>query len=85
MASALTSIGANVAEHEDGLTIVGTGGEALRGSDAEPVKTHLDHRIAMSMAVAGLASKTGVEVDDSAPIQTSFPNFMDLLAGASAS
>ena len=85
MASALTSIGANVAEHEDGLTIVGTGGEALRGSDAEPVKTHLDHRIAMSMAVAGLASQEGVEVDDSAPIQTSFPNFMDLLAGASAS
>jgi 3-phosphoshikimate 1-carboxyvinyltransferase len=45
------------------------------------VATHLDHRIAMSMAVAGIASEKGVTVDDIGPIATSFPNFMDLLSG----
>jgi len=84
MAAALTGAGARVEEAEDGLTIHGTGGEPLFGnSEGEAVITHLDHRIAMSMAVAGLASRDGVEVDDIAPIQTSFPNFMELLEGAS--
>ena len=66
-------------EHEDGLVIEGTGGIPLRGFANSRTKTHLDHRIAMSMAVAGLASKDGVEVDDTRPIATSFPNFMTLL------
>ena len=81
MAAALETIGARVEEREDGLTIHGTGGEPLRGSANARVKTHLDHRIAMSMAVAGLASREGVEVDDTSPIATSFPNFMELLDG----
>ena len=80
MAAALTLAGARVEEHEDGLTIHGTGGEPLRGTPkGSAVATKLDHRIAMSMAVAGLASRDGVTVDDTAPIATSFPNFMDLL------
>ncbi|MEM1052770.1 MAG: 3-phosphoshikimate 1-carboxyvinyltransferase [Pseudomonadota bacterium] len=82
MAAALTAAGARVDEQEDGLTIHGTGGEPLRGTSNARVKTHLDHRIAMSMAVAGLASKGGVEMDDIAPIATSFPTFMELLNGA---
>ncbi|KEO91692.1 3-phosphoshikimate 1-carboxyvinyltransferase [Erythrobacter longus] len=82
MAAALTAAGAQVEELEDGLIIEGTGGEPLRGTSNASVKTHLDHRIAMSMAVAGLASKDGVEVDDTAPIATSFPTFMELLEGA---
>lgn len=82
MAAALTAAGARVEEQEDGLTIHGSGGEPLRGTSNARVKTHLDHRIAMSMAVAGLASKDGVEVDDTAPIATSFPTFMELLEGA---
>lgn len=82
MAAALTGTGARIEEREDGLVIEGTGGEPLRGTSNSRTKTHLDHRIAMSMAVAGLASRDGVEVDDIAPIQTSFPNFMQLLAGA---
>jgi len=81
MAAALETIGAPVEENEDGLTIHGTGGEPLRGSANARGKTHLDHRIAMSMAVAGLASREGVEVDDTSPIATSFPNFMELLDG----
>ena len=82
MAAALTSAGAQVEEREDGLVITGTRGTALRGTGNAPVVTHLDHRIAMSMAVAGLASEHGVDIDDTAPIATSFPNFMALLEQA---
>ncbi|MBV7266833.1 3-phosphoshikimate 1-carboxyvinyltransferase [Erythrobacter ani] len=83
MAEALTLAGARVEEHDDGLTIHGTGGDPLTGTpESTSVETNLDHRIAMSMAVAGLASRSGVRVDDTAPIATSFPTFMDLLAGA---
>ena len=81
MAAALTAAGANVTETENGLTIVGTGGEPLRGLANARTKTHLDHRIAMAMAVAGLASRDGVEVDDTRPIATSFPVFEALLDG----
>lgn len=83
MAAALTAAGARVDEHEDGLTIHGTGGEPLPGTpDGASVSTRLDHRIAMSMAVAGLVSRAGVSVDDTSPINTSFPTFMGLLAEA---
>ena len=81
MAAALSVAGARVTETEDGLTIEGTGGELLRGSANSRVKTHLDHRIAMSMAVAGLASRDGVLLDDTRPIATSFPMFEVLLDG----
>ena len=84
MAAALTTAGARVKEVEDGLIIEGSGGEPLRGSANARVKTHLDHRIAMAMAVAGLASRDGVEVDDTRPIATSFPAFEALLDGATA-
>jgi 3-phosphoshikimate 1-carboxyvinyltransferase len=83
MAAALTAAGARVEERVDGLVIEGTGGEPLPGGG--PVATHLDHRIAMSMAVAGLASRAGVEIDDTAPIATSFPQFETLLDGATDS
>ncbi len=77
MAKALELAGATVAQTDDGLIIDGTGGTPLAGGG--PVTTHLDHRIAMSMAVAGLASTAGVEVDDTSPIATSFPNFERVL------
>ncbi|MFM5948276.1 MAG: 3-phosphoshikimate 1-carboxyvinyltransferase, partial [Novosphingobium sp.] len=79
MAAALAVAGARVEETADGLTIHGSGGEPLEGGG--PIVTHLDHRIAMSMAVAGLASYHGVEVDDTRPIATSFPDFESLLDG----
>ncbi|MFO1256719.1 MAG: 3-phosphoshikimate 1-carboxyvinyltransferase [Sphingomonadaceae bacterium] len=80
MAEALTAAGARVSETENGLTVEGSGGEPLAGGG--PIVTHLDHRIAMSMAVAGLASRAGVEVDDTRPIATSFPQFEALLGEA---
>ncbi|MEZ5710481.1 MAG: 3-phosphoshikimate 1-carboxyvinyltransferase [Blastomonas sp.] len=82
MAAGLKAIGVPVEEQEDGLIITGSGGEPLAGGG--PVATHLDHRIAMSFAVAGLVSVHGVEVDDTRPIATSFPGFADLLAGLQA-
>ena len=83
MATALAAAGARVEETEDGLVIEGTGGDPLPGTgeDAQ-VATHLDHRIAMSMAVAGLASSSGVAIDDTRPIATSFPDFEALLESA---
>jgi 3-phosphoshikimate 1-carboxyvinyltransferase len=83
MAAALKTTGARVEEREDGLVIDGTGGEPLPGTTGL-IATHLDHRIAMSMAVAGLASRKGVEVDDTRPIATSFPVFEQLLDGLCA-
>lgn len=85
MAEALTLAGARVEEQEDGLTIHGTGGEPLHGTpESASVATRLDHRIAMSMAVAGLVSRDGVRLDDIAPIATSFPSFTDLLENATS-
>ncbi|GGZ02336.1 3-phosphoshikimate 1-carboxyvinyltransferase [Novosphingobium colocasiae] len=81
MAQALTLAGARVEETEDGLIIDGTGGAPLAGGAEQPVATHLDHRIAMAMAVAGIASCNGVEVDDTRPIATSFPTFEAMLDG----
>jgi 3-phosphoshikimate 1-carboxyvinyltransferase len=81
MAEALAGAGASVIEREDGLVIEGTAGEPLRGSAESRTATRLDHRIAMAMAVSGLASRDGVEVDDTRPIATSFPQFEALLDG----
>lgn len=83
MRAALELAGAKVTETEDGLIIDGTGGDPLPGTvEGVSVVTHLDHRIAMSMAIAGIASKRGVEVDDTRPIATSFPIFESLLESA---
>jgi 3-phosphoshikimate 1-carboxyvinyltransferase len=79
MAAALTAAGARVQETPDGLVIEGMGGEPLQGTSDAIVQTHLDHRIAMSMAVAGLVSRDGVAIDDTRPIATSFPTFTALL------
>ena len=62
---------------EDGLIVDGSGGEPFAGGG--PVATLLDHRIAMSFAVAGLASREGIEIDDMSPVATSFPTFMSLM------
>jgi 3-phosphoshikimate 1-carboxyvinyltransferase len=48
------------------------------------VATHMDHRIAMSALVLGLASDKPVRIDDSAFIATSFPGFVELMRGLGA-
>ena len=82
MATALQEVGVTLEETDDGLIIEGSHGEPLPGGGT--IATHLDHRIAMSMAIAGLVSRKGVEIDSTEPIATSFPNFTALLATASS-
>lgn len=82
MATALQEVGVTLEETDDGLIIEGSHGEPLPGGGT--IATHLDHRIAMSMAIAGLVSREGVEIDSTEPIATSFPNFTALLATASS-
>ncbi|WP_293697916.1 MULTISPECIES: 3-phosphoshikimate 1-carboxyvinyltransferase [unclassified Sphingopyxis] len=77
MAAGLKAIGVRVTETEDGLIIDGTGGDPLPGSAT--VAGHLDHRICMSFAIAGLVTGSPVTIDDMAPVATSFPNFERLL------
>jgi 3-phosphoshikimate 1-carboxyvinyltransferase len=48
------------------------------------VATHMDHRIAMSAIVMGLAADNPVRIDDSAFIATSFPGFVDLMGALGA-
>ncbi|MEO9467385.1 3-phosphoshikimate 1-carboxyvinyltransferase [Parasphingorhabdus sp.] len=85
MATGLRILGVDVAEKEDGLIINGNGGKQLQGGRTKPaIETALDHRIAMSFAVAGLMTKGGLTVDDMTPAQTSFPGFEKLLKGLAA-
>jgi 3-phosphoshikimate 1-carboxyvinyltransferase len=78
MAEGLKAIGAPVEEMEDGLVVHGSGGDKLPGGAT--VAARLDHRIAMSFAVAALACRRPVTIDDMAPVDTSFPGFAAALA-----
>lgn len=77
MRAALEAVGVATEEFEDGLAIQGSGGEPLAGNGQ--VASLLDHRIAMSMAVAALASAGPVTIDDVAPVATSYPGFFATL------
>jgi 3-phosphoshikimate 1-carboxyvinyltransferase len=77
MAQALGAIGARVTELPDGLVIEGSGGEPLAGGAT--IATRLDHRIAMSLAIAALHCRAPVTLDDAAPVATSFPDFFAML------
>jgi 3-phosphoshikimate 1-carboxyvinyltransferase len=74
MTEALRRLGVEVEEREDGMTI--RGGRPL---EAASVKTYGDHRVAMSLAIAGLSTGGGIEMDDVACVNTSFPGFFELL------
>ena len=82
VARGLEANGVDCTESEACLTVRGRpDGKGLGGGT---VATHLDHRIAMSFLVMGLASEKPVTVDDRAMIATSFPEFMDLMTGLGA-
>ena len=61
----------------DDLIVDGMGPDGVPGGGAVP--THMDHRIAMSFLVMGMASAEPVAVDDAEAIDTSFPGFVDLM------
>ncbi len=79
LASVAAGLQANGVRHEmgaDSLAVHGTGAAPAGGG---LVATHLDHRIAMSFLVLGLATREPVAVDDGSPIDTSFPGFAALM------
>ena len=78
MARGLEANGVTIDEAEDMLTVTGQGAGSVTGGGM--CKTHLDHRIAMSFMVLGMASQQPVSIDDGAPITTSFPIFEPLMA-----
>ena len=80
MADGLRACGVTVADGPDWWTV--TGADKVAGGAT--CASHLDHRIAMSFMVLGMASQNPVRVDDGAPIATSFPIFEPLMAGLGA-
>ena len=79
VARGLEANGVACNEGEDSLVV--EGGRVAGGGT---VATHLDHRIAMSFLVMGLAAEQPVSIDDSAIIGTSFPGFVELLTDLGA-
>lgn len=85
VAAGLKLNGVDCTEGETFLIVRGVpGGKGLGGGKDTVVKTHLDHRIAMSFLVMGLAAEKPVTVDDANMIATSFPEFMNLMSGLGA-
>jgi 3-phosphoshikimate 1-carboxyvinyltransferase len=76
MATGLKACGVKLEELEDGIIIEGTGETPIGDTK---VSTELDHRIAMSFLVMGLASQRPVAIDDGRVMETSFPGFVALL------
>jgi 3-phosphoshikimate 1-carboxyvinyltransferase len=73
----LRANGVSVEETEDGMIVDGRGPEGVAGGGT--VATHMDHRIAMSFLVMGMAARDAVTVDDISMIATSFPAFRALM------
>jgi 3-phosphoshikimate 1-carboxyvinyltransferase len=66
----------------EGDTLIVEGAGEVQGGAS--VATHMDHRIAMSFLVLGLAAKKEVRIDDASMIATSFPNFVSLMQSLGA-
>jgi 3-phosphoshikimate 1-carboxyvinyltransferase len=82
MARGLEAMGVRVEEDEDTLIVHGMGADGVPGGGT--AKTHIDHRIAMSFLVLGLAAEKPVSIDDGSPIATSFPVFESLMVSLGA-
>jgi len=76
MAECLSSMGVDVETFDDGMRI--TGKKKLKGTVCH---SHGDHRIAMSMAIAGLVAEGEMVIEDTECIKTSFPRFEEMLRG----
>ncbi len=79
LAEGLDSIAVKAEAKGDSLHIRGFPGGPLPGGVA--VRSHLDHRLAMAFAVAGLRCRQPVTIDDMSPVATSFPDFVPVLRG----
>jgi 3-phosphoshikimate 1-carboxyvinyltransferase len=76
IAKGLSDCGVTVAIEGDTLIIEGNGGKPRGGA---AVASALDHRIAMSFLMLGMAAEKPVMIDDGATIATSFPDFVPLV------
>ena len=76
MIEELGKMGADITETEDGM-IIG-GGQSLHGAETY---SHLDHRVAMSIAVAALNAEGETVITDADCVGISFPDFYELLDG----
>lgn len=81
VADGLSANDVNYTIEGDNLRVQGGAGKVQGGGT---VVTHMDHRLAMSFLVMGLASQQPVQVDDVSMINTSFPTFMGLMQGLGA-
>jgi 3-phosphoshikimate 1-carboxyvinyltransferase len=79
-AALLRANGVKVDIEGDDLIVQGNG----RAPGGGLVTTHMDHRLAMSALVMGLASEKPVQIDDASFIATSFPGFVELMRGLGA-
>jgi len=80
MANGLIACGVNSRAEGDSLIV--RGGARPRGHAT--IAVHLDHRIAMSFLVLGMAAEKAVAVDDASAVATSFPDFVALMNGLGA-
>ena len=78
MADGLRANGVTVEDGPDWWIVTGKGAGGVPGGAT--CATHLDHRIAMSFLILGMAAQSPVSVDDAGPIATSFPVFGPLMA-----
>lgn len=74
MVQGLNKCGVNVIEHDDGMTV-----STSNVKGGKKIKTHLDHRIAMSLLVLGMIAEKPITADDGSVIETSFPGFTDIM------
>jgi 3-phosphoshikimate 1-carboxyvinyltransferase len=82
MATGLRANGVEVDEGPDWWTVHGLGHGNVKGGAT--CASHLDHRIAMSFMILGMAATSPVSLDDGGPIATSFPIFEGLMGGLGA-
>ncbi len=82
MVEGLRACGVDADELPDGLVVHGRGPGGVKG--AATVRTHGDHRIAMSFLVLGLGAQQPVTVDEAEMIATSFPDFASFMRALGA-
>ncbi len=75
-------VACGVKAKSEGDTLIVEGMRSVPGGGA--IKTHMDHRIAMTFLVLGLVSEAPITVDDTSMIATSFPNFRELMVNLGA-
>ena len=75
MVDALQAVGIDATPTEDGMVING----GVQSKQNAEIQSHHDHRISMSMTVAGLNAVSEIVIDDCANVNTSFPTFLELI------